>query len=43
LVAGSSGVGIEDVTVPNDRPIREVATDVLHWLGWQERRPLWPV
>ena len=36
-VAASSGVGIEDLTVPNDRPIREVATEVLAWLGWPER------
>jgi adenylylsulfate kinase-like enzyme len=32
--ADSEGVGIEDMTVPNDRPIREVATDVLVRLGW---------
>jgi hypothetical protein len=36
-VAASSGVGIEDLAVPNDRPIREVAIDVLDWLGWPER------
>ena len=28
------GVGIEDLTVANDRPIREVAMQVLDWLGW---------
>jgi hypothetical protein len=33
-VAGSVGVGIEDATVSNERPIREVAADVLDWLGW---------
>jgi hypothetical protein len=33
-VAASIGVGIEDLTVPNDRPIREVAADILGWLGW---------
>ena len=27
-------VGIEDLTVSNDRPIREVATEILDWLGW---------
>ena len=32
-VAASSGVGIEDLTVPNDRPIREVAMEILNWLG----------
>jgi hypothetical protein len=36
-VAASFGVGIEDLTVPNDRPIREVALEVLGWLGWPER------
>jgi len=36
-VAASSGVGIEDLTVSNDRPIREVATEVLGWLGWPKR------
>jgi hypothetical protein len=35
-IAGSVGVGIEDATVSNDRPIREVAADILGWLGWQE-------
>ena len=34
-VAGSLGVGIEDVAVSNDRPIREVAADILDWLGWR--------
>jgi hypothetical protein len=33
-VAGSLGVGIEDVTVSNDRPIQEVAAEILEWLGW---------
>ena len=33
-VAGSLGIGIEDVTVSNDRPIREVAAEILEWLGW---------
>ena len=41
-VAASFGVGIEDLTVPNDRPIREVAVDVLDWLGWPERGSLLP-
>ena len=36
-VAASFGVGIEDLTVSNDRPIREVAVEVLNWLGWPER------
>lgn len=29
-------VGIEDISVANDRPIREVATEVLDWLGWAD-------
>jgi nucleoside-triphosphatase THEP1 len=33
-VAGSLGVGIEEVTVSNDRPIREVAAEILEWLDW---------
>jgi hypothetical protein len=33
-MAESVGVGLEDLTVPNDRPIREVALDVLDRLGW---------
>jgi hypothetical protein len=41
-VAASCGVGIEDVTVPNDRQIREVATDVVDWLGWPESGRLLP-
>jgi hypothetical protein len=28
------GVGLEDFEVANDRPIREVALDVLARLGW---------
>jgi hypothetical protein len=33
-LAGSVGVGIEDFDLPNDRPIRDVARDVLVRLGW---------
>src|SRR2546430_11379458 len=33
-IATSEGVGIEDITVANNRPIREVALGVLDWLGW---------
>lgn len=29
-------IGIEDLTVANDRPIREVATVILDWLGWED-------
>ena len=38
-VAASFGIGIEDLTVPNDRPIRKVAVEVLGWLGWPEQGP----
>jgi hypothetical protein len=24
----------EDLTVPNDRPVREVAAGIVDWLGW---------
>lgn len=34
-VAESIGVGIEDVTIANDRPIRETALEIVAWLGWQ--------
>jgi hypothetical protein len=34
-IAASVGVGVEDLTVSNDRPIREVAAEILKWLGWQ--------
>jgi hypothetical protein len=30
----SLGVGIEDLTITNDRPIRDVACEILEWLGW---------
>ena len=33
-IATSRGVGIEDLTVANDGPIRQVATTILEWLGW---------
>lgn len=28
------GTGLGDIQVPNDRPIREVAVEILTWLGW---------
>jgi hypothetical protein len=37
-LATSRGAGIEDLTVPNDRPIRDVAAGVLNWLGWMRPR-----
>lgn len=33
-IATSSGLGIADMTVENDRPLREVATDILDRLAW---------
>jgi hypothetical protein len=33
-VAGSVGVGMEEVTVSNECPIREVVAEILDWLGW---------
>ncbi len=34
-IAASEGVGIQDLTLSNDRPIRQVALDVVEWLGWK--------
>lgn len=34
-VAENTGVGIEDLTIPNDEPIRQVAEDIIDWLGWR--------
>jgi hypothetical protein len=28
------GVGVEELALSNDRPIREVALEILDWLGW---------
>jgi len=33
-LAASKGTGIEDAIMPNDRPIGELATDIVDWLGW---------
>jgi hypothetical protein len=33
-IAAGEGIGIEDLTVLNDRPVRQVATGILGWLGW---------
>jgi hypothetical protein len=33
-VAAGVGVGLEDLEVANDRPIGEVATQIVRWLGW---------
>jgi hypothetical protein len=32
--AAGLGEGFEDLAVANDRPIREVATEIVRWLGW---------
>jgi adenylylsulfate kinase len=34
-IAQSEGVGIEDLTLSNERPIRVVALEILGWLGWK--------
>jgi len=34
-IAAGEGVGIEDVTVANDRPVGCVAQQVMSWLGWE--------
>jgi hypothetical protein len=33
-IAGSEGVGIEDLAVSNDGPVRLVAVQILEWLEW---------
>ena len=33
-MAAAEGVGVEDVTIKNDRPVGIVARDVLTFLGW---------
>jgi hypothetical protein len=33
-VAAAVGTGLEDLAVANDRPIRQVAAEIVDWLGW---------
>ncbi len=33
-LAGSIGVGVEDLSVANTRPIQDVAFQIIDWLGW---------
>ena len=33
-IATSTGVGIEDVAIANDRPIRQTAREIVAWLDW---------
>jgi adenylylsulfate kinase-like enzyme len=33
-VADELGAGLEDLAVANDRPIGEVAAEIIRWLGW---------
>ena len=33
-IAAGEGVGIEDLTLANDRPVSIVALEVMSWLGW---------
>jgi hypothetical protein len=33
-IAAAEGVGVEDVTIRNDRPVGVVARDVMTFLGW---------
>ena len=33
-IAAAEGVGVEDVTIRNDRPVGVVARDVMAFLGW---------
>jgi hypothetical protein len=38
-LAASTGTGAEDLAVPNDRPIRQVARGIADWLGWTRTGP----
>ena len=33
-VTDELGAGLEDLAIANDRPIGEVAAEIIHWLGW---------
>ncbi len=33
-VADEIGIGLEDLAVANDRPIAQVAAEIIAWLGW---------
>jgi hypothetical protein len=36
-IAASEGVGVEDVVVTNDRPIKEVTEEIVTFLGWRAK------
>jgi hypothetical protein len=36
-IANAEGVGLEDMTISNDRPIGLVAREVMTFLGWSRR------
>ena len=33
-LAAGDGIGLEDLAVANDRPINDVASEIIDWLGW---------
>ena len=33
-LAAGHGVGLEDLTLPGDRPVRETSLAITRWLGW---------
>ena len=33
-LAEGIGEGVEDVVIDGDRPVRQIAADILDWLGW---------
>lgn len=33
-LVSSKGIGIEDIIIANDRPIRQTAEAIIDWLGW---------
>ena len=34
LVAAGQGVGLEDLALPGDLPVRETSDAICSWLGW---------
>ena len=33
-LGADDGIGLDDLTVGNDRPVNVVAMEILTWLGW---------
>jgi hypothetical protein len=33
-IANSEGVGVEDLVIETDKPVRAIAAEIMAWLGW---------